>query len=136
MNDDVVKCSNCYGEVTADSDFCPHCGNFLEHAPIVACTVHLEQMAKGICIICQKFVCELCAEVRMKKLFCLEHKNVEVQEDWARIPESYDTAATKSVLESYGFQVIEEHRGVKSYYHKLFVPIPDYVNAMNALQKN
>jgi len=147
-------CSNCGEEVTWDSDFCPHCGVIFEAAGGVKCDDHPERAAGGICIICRKLVCNKCGVRKHGRTFCREHKEIEVQQDWARIFQSTDindAELVKSVLQEAGYTVQVQNfssigfiwegggdsslsRSALSKPAKIFVPIPEYLNASKVLQ--
>lgn len=151
---ELDKCGNCKAEVTTDSDFCPHCGVLFEHTPIVACETDFDQEAIGVCIICRKRVCERCCEVKSKRMFCPEHNKVEVSQDWARVFQAdnmLETELMRAFLASLGIPVVMQERGAS--YHgaligavdprarerlrhpsKVFVPIPEYLKAIEHLQ--
>lgn len=152
---DLNTCDNCGGEVTLDSDFCPHCGVIFTEAGKVVCDTHAQSLATGICIICRKLVCGECGAVVHHRTFCLEHKGVEVQQDWAKIFQSSDineAELVKSVLQSAGSTVQVQNfnsigfvwegggdsslsRSALSKPAKVFVPIPEYLGAVKTLQE-
>jgi hypothetical protein len=105
---DFKSCENCEREVTADSDFCPHCGFLCEGSEKVECDVHPSVEAIGVCIVCQRALCELCGEINGDRLLCSEHLEVVVEDDWAEVLKSTDineAELSKAILESAGFQV-------------------------------
>jgi RNA polymerase subunit RPABC4/transcription elongation factor Spt4 len=142
-------------EITPDSDFCPHCGVLFSGAAGEPCDTHPQQQATGICIICRKLVCPECGKLLRNRTFCIEHRNVEVQQDWARVFQSTDineSEMAKAVLESAGQQVLLQNfapigfvwdgggdsalsRGALSKPAKVFVPIPDYLKARESLEE-
>jgi RNA polymerase subunit RPABC4/transcription elongation factor Spt4 len=148
-------CENCGGEVTKDSDFCPHCGLLITESEAVVCDTHQERRASGICIICRKLVCEKCGARVHKRIFCLEHKDVEVQQDWAVIFQSTDineAELAKSFLQSASFRLQLQNfnsigyvwdgggdsalsRSALSKPAKIFVPIPEYLEAVKAFRE-
>ena len=140
--DTLIKCPNCSDEITEDSDFCPHCGNLFKEAPPVHCETDLDQEATGVCIICQKLVCSRCQEVQNRRLFCPEHCNVQVEEDWALIVESRaaaDVEMQKGYLESKGIQTTMQDFGLRLRHPgalRLFIPIPDYLRAKKILDES
>jgi hypothetical protein len=135
---DTDKCGNCEQEVTTDSDFCPHCGVFFESSPAVACAADGDREADGVCVICQKFVCERCGVQVLGRWLCGDHQNVELREDFAMVFQSSQFSSSgvvKSTLEDAGFQVIDMNwRARGGRYNKLYVPIPDFVKASEILK--
>ena len=153
MEIETDKCGNCREEVTVDSDFCPHCGVLFDKTPVVACETDPSQEASGVCIICQKPVCETCSFVKFKRLFCQVHKDVVVVGDDAVVYESIDPFQAELVvglLKSGGFSAIVQRsnraHGAETeqfwisfssgrrYENRVFVPIPDYFKAIELLQ--
>ena len=150
-----ISCSSCTEEITPDSEFCPHCGVLFDAAANEKCDTHPENLANGICIICRKLVCEECGKVVHGRHFCLEHRSVEVQQDWAQAFQSTDineSELVKSLLESNGFRVLVEtfmpmgyvwggggdsalSRSAVNKPAKVFVPIPEYLRAEEALKE-
>jgi hypothetical protein len=152
---EYIECSNCGEEVTEDSDFCPHCGVLFAEAPSEKCDTHPGNAATAICIICRKTVCDECGKAVHGRNFCLEHKGIEVQQDWARAFQSTDindSELVKSLLESNGFKVLVQNfapigyawdgggdspisRSNLSKPAKVFVPIPEYLRAEETLKE-
>jgi RNA polymerase subunit RPABC4/transcription elongation factor Spt4 len=148
-------CDSCKGEVTFDSDFCPHCGVIFSAVESARCDTHTAHSATGVCIICRKLVCDECGKVVHHRTFCLEHRGVEVQQDWARIFQSSDineAGLVRSVLQSAGFTVQVQNfssigfvwdgggdsslsRSALSKPAKVLVPIPEYIDAVKTLQE-
>lgn len=149
------KCSHCGGEVTGDSDFCPHCGILFPAAQQALCETHQTVRATGVCIICRKLVCATCSRTVRARTHCLDHRDVEVQQDWARVFESTeinDSELIKSVLEKAQFHVLVQNFGSIGYAWdgggdspqsrsnlfrpaKVFVPIPEYLEALHTVQE-
>jgi RNA polymerase subunit RPABC4/transcription elongation factor Spt4 len=143
------KCPHCGEEVTEDSDFCPHCGVLFPATDNALCETHQTSRATGVCIICRKLVCEQCSKLVHGRIFCLDHNNIEVQQDWARVFESTeinDAELIKSVLEKAQYHVLVQNFGSIGYAWdgggdspqsrsnlsrpaKVFVPIPEYLEA-------
>lgn len=152
---EYVSCSSCGEEITPDSEFCPHCGVLFSGAAKEKCDIHPGNIAQGICIICRKLVCEGCRKTVHGRNFCLEHKAVEVRQDWARAFQSTDindSELVKSLLESNGFRVLVQNftpmgyawdgggdssisRSALNKPAKVFVPIPEYLRAEEALKE-
>ena len=152
---EYISCSACNEEITPDSEFCPHCGVLFDGAADEKCDTHTSNLARGICIICRKLVCGECGKVVYGRRFCLEHQNVEVQQDWARVFQSSDindSGLVKALLESTGFKVLGQNfepvgyvwdgggdspvsRSNVSRPAKVFVPIPEYLRAEEALRE-
>ncbi len=148
------NCPNCEGEVTADSDFCPHCGILFEASNGVFCDTDITVPATGVCIICRKVVCDQCSGKRGGRITCKDHTNTEVQQDWAmvfRSTEINDAELAKSVLESAGHKVLVQNFGSIGFAWegggdspqsrsnlgrpaKVFVPIPEYLEAKKAIE--
>lgn len=149
------KCSECGEEVTDDSEFCPHCGALFAIAVGVLCDTHQSVKATGVCIICRKLVCLQCSKSIHGKVFCLDHQRVEVQQDWATVfvsTEINEAELMKAILEKAQFRVLVQNFGSVGYAWdgggdspqsrsnlgrpaKLFVPIPEYVNASKTIEE-
>lgn len=154
MNE-LTKCPQCSNEVTIDSDFCPHCGVLFSDAENVFCDEHPQQPATGVCIICRKVVCKECGIEVNGRNFCLEHQEVEVQQDWAEIFRSTEVAEAelvKSLLESAGHKVqVQNFNSIGFVWDgggdspisrsnigkpaKVFVPIPEYLDAVEGINE-
>ena len=152
---EYIACSSCNEEITPDSEYCPHCGVLFEGAANEKCDTHPANGAQGICIICRKLVCDDCGKVVYGRQFCLEHKAVEVQQDWAKAFQSTDindSELAKSLLETNGFKVLVQNftpiggvwdgggdsslsRSNLNKPAKVFVPIPEYLRAEEALKE-
>ena len=152
---DFTKCSNCTEEVTLDSDFCPHCGILFDRGDKVFCETHPREKATGVCIICRMLVCGQCSKNVHGRLFCLDHSKIEVQQDWAKVFQSSqinDAELVKSVLESAEFHVQVQNfnsigfvwdgggdspqsRSNLSKPAKVFVPIPEYLDAVKTVEE-
>jgi hypothetical protein len=148
---DYFHCVYCDGEVTQDSDFCPHCGNLFVEAPELKCDTHSDREAAGLCIICRKALCDECLVRKRDRIFCSEHHEVEVMQDWANVFQSIDylqASIVKGKLESAGIgcQVYNQMQmstigflegGIARTQLKtpvkLFVPIPDFQKAYDFL---
>jgi RNA polymerase subunit RPABC4/transcription elongation factor Spt4 len=151
----LVKCQNCSDEVTSDSDFCPHCGVLFAETGEVCCDLHPLEFGIGVCIICRKVCCEECGTTVRKRFFCTAHRKVQVEEDWAEVFRATDIGEAelvKSVLESAGQKVLVENfnsigfvwdgggdspisRSNLNKPAKVFVPIPEYLNAIQIVQE-
>jgi hypothetical protein len=147
-----VSCSNCEGELTADSDFCPHCGYLLTDAALF-CEVHETVEASGVCIVCQRLVCEMCSEESERRVLCLDHLDVHVEGDWAEVFRSTDVndaELAKSLLLDAGHHVEVQGFGSIGYAWdgggdnpmsrsnlnnpaKIFVPLDEYLKAKEML---
>lgn len=152
---EYISCSRCGEEITADSDFCPHCGTLFSKAAALMCDSHGASPAIGICIICRKLSCGQCGKDVKGRFLCREHGEVEVQQDWARIFQSSDindSELVKSFLESNGFTVLTQNfapvgfvwdgggdsslsRSNISKPAKILVPIPEYLKAEAAIRE-
>ena len=152
---DLIQCPSCTEEVTADSDFCPHCGILFDRGVDVFCETHPENTSSGVCIICRKVVCKECSKVVRGRQFCLSHNKVEVQQDWAKIYQSTeinDAELVRSFLGSQGFTVLPQNfnsigfvwdgggdspqsRSNLNKPAKVFVPIPEYVAAQREFEE-
>ncbi len=150
---EFTTCENCEREVTIESDYCPHCGFLFESAARVLCEIHRESDAVGVCIICQQPLCELCGEISEGRLFCSQHRTVVVEDDWAEVVKSTDVneaELAKAVLESANFHVQVRDFGSIGYTWdgggdsslsrsqlgkpaRVFVPIPEFLEALQAL---
>jgi RNA polymerase subunit RPABC4/transcription elongation factor Spt4 len=153
--DEYIDCPKCTEEVTRDSDFCPHCGVLFSGASGQMCDSHNERLATGVCIICRKLVCESCMSVVRGRTFCSEHRKVKVEQDWARIFQSTDINESEMIrafLEASGHKVLVRDfapvgyvwdgggdsavsRSNMSKPAKIFVPIPEYLEAKESLEE-
>lgn len=149
------NCSQCGEEVTRDSDFCPHCGVLFSTESGEMCDTHTQHSAEGVCIICRKLVCKECGGVVRGRTFCLQHRGIEVQQDWASVFQSTDineSELVKAFLESAGYKVLVQNftpvgfvwdgggdsaisRSNLSKPAKIFVPIPEYLKAEQGLKE-
>lgn len=152
---EFINCNRCAEEVTADSDFCPHCGVLFVEAGDVFCDEHTQKSAKCICIICRKLCCEECGVKIGGRNFCQSHCKVKVQQDWAEVfrsTEITDAELVKSVLESVGHKVLVQNfnsigfiwdgggdspisRSNVNKPAKVFVPIPEYCDAVKVVEE-
>ena len=147
------RCLSCDGEVAEDSDFCPHCGFLFEIAGKLPCDFHPEEAAKAVCVICHRLLCRQCGFREARRWFCLEHKEVEVEQDWALVfetPDINEAELAKSFLQTVGVHVVVRNFGPNTAVWdgggdslfsrqalnrpaKLFVPIPEYEQSRLAL---
>ena len=100
---EYINCSSCSEEITEDSDYCPHCGIIFRETENSVCERHAPRQASGVCIICHKVMCPECCVKRQNKVFCSEHAEIEVQQDWALVYQSTEISESeliKSILES------------------------------------
>ena len=148
-----IKCSYCSEEITDDSDFCPHCGMLFTKAGQVFCDLHLLEPGAGVCIICRKLCCEECGTKVRGRFLCSAHRKVKVEQDWAEVfrsTEISDAELVKSVLESTGHKVqVQNFNSIGFIWDgggdspisrsninkpaKVFVPIPEYLDAMKEI---
>jgi hypothetical protein len=152
---ELIKCHYCGEEITDDSDFCPHCGVLFAEAGEVFCDEHLQEPALCVCIICRKVCCKDCGVNVSGRNFCLAHRKVIVQQDWTEIfrsTEISDAELVKSILESAGHKVSVQNFNSIGYIWdgggdspisrsninkpaKVFVPIPEYLEAKNVVEE-
>jgi hypothetical protein len=150
---EYIKCAYCGEEITDDSDFCPHCGVLFAEAGDVFCDLHQQKPATGICIICRKLCCKECGAKVHGRFFCSVHRKVKVEQDWAEVfrsTEIADAELVKSVLESTGHKVqVQNFNSIGFVWDgggdspisrsninkpaKVFVPIPEYLNAVKEI---
>lgn len=150
---EYIKCSYCNEEITADSDFCPHCGTLFAEAGAAFCDLHPIEPGAGVCIICRKLCCKECGNEVRGRFFCLAHRKVKVEQDWAEVfrsTEISDAELVKSVLESTGHKVqVQNFNSIGFIWDgggdspisrsninkpaKVFVPIPEYLAAMEEI---
>lgn len=150
-----MKCTDCGREITADSDFCAHCGALTEAGSGARCERHPAKPAVAVCIICRTTVCDTCMVQTRGRRFCGDHASVRVEQDWALVfdsPDINDAELVRSVLESGGFHVVVRNFGPNtavwegggdSFYSrhalnrlaKVFVPIPEYLDAAKAYRE-
>lgn len=144
-----VSCISCGEEVTADSDFCPHCGIVYERGGSVFCEKHPQTKGVSVCIICRRVLCEYCLSVQGGRRFCGEHKSVKVEQDWAKVFQSTeinDAELVRSVLQNAEFHVeVQNFNSIGFVWDgggdspqsrsnlgkpaKVFVPIPEFLRA-------
>jgi hypothetical protein len=150
---DLIKCRHCGEEITEDSDFCPHCGVLFEEAGKVICDLHPLEPGVGVCIICRKLCCDACGSQVRGRYFCSAHRKIKVEQDWAEVfrsTEISDSELVKSVLESTGHKVLVQNfnsigfvwdgggdspisRSNINKPAKVFVPIPEYLDAVEEI---
>lgn len=152
-NQEYISCPECGEEITSDSEFCPHCGILFEGDEEVYCEYHPEREAGGLCIICRILLCKECAVNVHGRLFCVEHSTLEVQQDWVNVFESDDPIQANLVcttLKEVGVQALPQNipfvssgpllvdepvlRMMSGKKAKVFVPIPLYLQALDALE--
>lgn len=151
----ITRCKDCGKEITADSDFCPHCGALAGVPEQIVCELHPDRQAAAVCIICRTALCDFCATRRRERWFCKNHASVRVEQDWAIVLESPDinkAELARSVLDAGGFHVVVRNFGPNTAVWegggdslfsrqqlnrlaKVFVPIPEYLNAVQSLQE-
>jgi hypothetical protein len=151
---EVEECGNCSGEVVVGSDYCPHCG-LLRMAEKLACQRHPERNAEAVCVICSAPLCPECRITKNKRAFCVDHKNVEVSEDWAVAFQSTDYYLANLVrgkLENAGITVAPRNnasigfmadgfietaigRTILKYPVKVFVPVQQYLEAVEIVNE-
>ncbi|MGD1046679.1 MAG: hypothetical protein ABR936_15330 [Bacteroidota bacterium] len=138
---ELTTCSNCDKGVTEDSDFCPHCGHLFKEMPPIQCETDSGIEATGVCIICHKLLCPQCEKIKDNRVFCIEHEDVEVEEDWAMVIESItisEAETTKYFLDKNGFRTITMKSEIGTQGDgtiNIFVSLPDYLPAKINAQK-
>lgn len=151
-DDQYTSCEHCREDVTWDSDYCPHCGALIRMEEPVHCEHHPDRIAAGVCIMCRTPICPECMKLIHNKRFCLEHQDIEVQQDWAKVYESDDimeAELVKGILRQEGMlaQVMNEKlnaspiplpdvpvvRSNDRRPAKVFVPIPAFQQALDIL---
>lgn len=140
MPETEASCERCNADVTADSEFCPHCGILFEGASDVRCEVDGQNAAAGVCVLCQTLVCRSCGTEVAGRFRCHSHAAVEVAMDFANVYESKVLAnvdLVRAVLAQAGFVVIDQYLDPKPGVAaplKLFVPIPQYCEAASLVE--
>ena len=87
MSDNFI-CNRCDHEVTADSDFCPNCGNlFVE---VIMCSTGDNHPAEGCCVICGSPYCKNHGKLYQYSFMCDEHSGLECFQGMARVFGSSD----------------------------------------------
>ena len=149
-----TPCPACGEDVTTDSDFCPHCGALLKEDALY-CDVHRDTGAAGVCVVCRRLVCGKCGKRTHGRMTCEDHRKVEIVEDWARVTQSteiFDAELTRSLLVSNDFHVQVQNFNSIGYAWdgggdspvsrsninkpaKVFVPLPEYLDAMKTIQE-
>jgi hypothetical protein len=142
-------CTNCYEDVPVENDFCSYCGTVMEDRNI-QCLSHPDSSAVSVCIICHRPQCEECAEVKDGRMFCRDHKKIEVSGDSAVVFQSMDyfeahimqgkleSREMKTSLRNFhgigfivgGFMESAIGRTLLKYPVKIFVGIDQYREAM------
>lgn len=152
-------CRYCKEELTEDSDYCPHCGYLFNEHLVITCGIHNDRAAIGVCVVCEKPLCSMCANAVSGRLLCADHSEVQIIGEWAGVFESLnqvDVELAKGLLEKEGVQCqtytqsdvplaifsslispqwkTYSHHG--AYLLKLFVPLPELERAGKVLQDN
>lgn len=153
VREDFENCSNCSERVTADSDFCVHCGAMFTDDNYF-CEKHPTVNAIAVCVICRRLLCRDCPVKRGVRMFCEDHKNVEISEDWAVAFQSvdyYEANIVRGKLESAGITVNPRNntsigfiadgfiesaigRSILKYPVKVFVPLDQYLQALDIIK--
>jgi len=148
------ECENCFESVTAESEFCVHCGVLISEDDFF-CERHLESKAIAVCVICRRLMCESCAKKKGVKMLCEEHEKIEISEDWAVAFQSvdyYEANIVRGKLESAGITVNPRNnasigfiadgfiegpigRSILKYPVKVFVPLDQYLNAIEIVKE-
>ena len=148
------ECGNCSERVTAESDFCIHCGVLLSEDNF-SCEKHLSSKAIAVCVICRRLMCDECTKKKAGRMFCDDHKNVEISEDWAVAFQSvdyYEANIVRGKLESAGITVNPRNntsigfiadgfiegaigRSILKYPVKVFVPLDQYLSAVEIVNE-
>jgi hypothetical protein len=148
------ECAHCSEQVTKESDFCIHCGVLLSDEEL-RCETHTASPAFAVCIICHRLLCDECLKEKHGKMFCPEHKAVEVSEDWAVAFQSvdyYEANIVRGKLENAGITVNPRNntsigfiadgfidsaigRSILRYPVKIFVPLDQYIGALEILKE-
>jgi hypothetical protein len=106
----LVECHNCNESVNQIIGYCPHCGFALfEDEPEYKkeCDNHPEASAIGVCVVCGKPVCDECARIDKKKIFCDNDEHVRIFEDWAVVftcGAEYEAQMVKANVEMAGIE--------------------------------
>ena len=155
MSEVIENCPQCTEEVTAESDFCPHCGILFETAGSPQCQRHPDAAAIGVCIIDREPGCDRCLKSVQGKFLCVEHRAVEVRQDWASVfasNEINEAELVRVVLKENGVTVLEQNfnsvgfvldgggdspisRSNLNKAAKVFVPIPEFLNAKRLIDE-
>jgi hypothetical protein len=104
----LIECSNYNESVNQTIGFCPHCGFALFEDDSdfkKECDVHPESSAIGVCVVCGKPVCEECAVIEEKRIFCGNDEHVKIFGDWAVVytcGTEYEAQMIKSNVEMSG----------------------------------
>jgi hypothetical protein len=150
---EVEECANCFESVDAAGDFCVHCGILFSKSDFF-CELHPQSKAIAVCVICRRLICDVCAKKKGVKMFCEEHRNVEVSEDWAVAFQSvdyYEANIVRGKLESAGITVNPRNntsigfiadgfiegpigRSILKYPVKVFVPLDQYLEAVEIVR--
>jgi hypothetical protein len=86
VEDVKTVCPNCECEVQSDDDFCPDCGTLLIED--VKCSVHQDENAEGVCVICREPFCNKCGAFVDDDFFCKNDSRVQFSEGRSNILES------------------------------------------------
>lgn len=99
------SCHHCGEGVSAQDQFCLHCG-YLKNVNFVApCQNHRDRPSIGVCVLCRKELCKDCAGERNDRLRCAGHYEVEIREEWAAVfgsADSVELTFAREILESEG----------------------------------
>lgn len=108
----LIECGNCEELVNQISNFCPYCGFVLKKSisdSVNECTNHPKIAAIGACIICWKPVCEECAIIEDRRVFCDNDEHIKDFNDWAVVytcGAEYEADMVKANIEMAGIKCL------------------------------
>ncbi len=115
-------CPDCGAEVSAQGQFCLHCGSLKNINFVTPCQNHRDRASIGACVLCQKELCKDCTSERNRRIRCEEHLDVEIVEEWAEVFHSNDSMEVSFVREVLDSEGVPSHPYDKGSSH-FFVPL-------------
>jgi hypothetical protein len=108
----LITCQNCGENVESSFKYCLHCGLILDDSISDIhdeCENHPGIDSIGICVICGKPVCDTCAKLSEKRVFCEQDEHLKIYEDYVLVSvctTDYEAQMMKSVIEMSGIDCI------------------------------
>jgi hypothetical protein len=95
-------CTHCSTPLQAGQKYCDVCGSLIdtsrEKVFNVACEVHPDHYAIGLCVICAKPVCTDCEVKSARKILCNDPDHRIVLEEWRKIYQADSEFETEALV--------------------------------------